>query len=209
MGIKEVKIAPASPWQNAYCERVIGSIRRVCLDHVIVMNQEHLRQTLTSYLIYYHETRTHVGLAKDCPESRTVQPMGTDDVIAIPHLGGLHHQYLRKLPDPTPVSACQRAHPKGEVPIPLARFRKIWTVTSDGISILSDDFRGNPSQCPEKSIRPIAKQLGNGAKIESDGVFGRDSRNLVLETSLPTEPCSLGGNRTSTTPSLMKYMPSA
>ncbi|MBF0110660.1 MAG: hypothetical protein HQL76_15940 [Magnetococcales bacterium] len=60
------------------------------------MNQEHLRRTLTSYLIYYHETRTHLGLAKDCPESRTVQPIGTGDVIAIPHLGGLHHQYLRK-----------------------------------------------------------------------------------------------------------------
>ncbi|MBF0602851.1 MAG: transposase [Nitrospirae bacterium] len=96
MEIREVKIALASPWQNAYCERVIGSIRRECLDHVIVRNQEHLRRTLTSYLICYHEMRTHLGLAKDCPESRAVQPIGAGDVIAIPHLNGLHHQYLRK-----------------------------------------------------------------------------------------------------------------
>ncbi|MBF0147959.1 MAG: transposase [Magnetococcales bacterium] len=96
MGIKDVKTAPTSPWQNAYCERVIVSIRRECLDHIIVVNEEHLRRTLTSYLTYYHGTRTHLGLAKDCPESRTVQPMETGDVIAIPHLGGLHHQYVRK-----------------------------------------------------------------------------------------------------------------
>ncbi|MBF0341525.1 MAG: transposase family protein [Magnetococcales bacterium] len=96
MGIKDIKIAPASPWQNAYCERVIGSIRRECLDHVIVMNEAHLRRTLTPCFIYYHETLTHLWLAKDCPEPRAVQPMGTGEVITIPHLSGLHHQYLRK-----------------------------------------------------------------------------------------------------------------
>ncbi len=96
MGIKEVKIAPASPWQNVYCERVIGSIRRECLDHVIVINEEHLRRKLAEYKTYYNKSRTHLGLTKDSPEPRAIQPIGTGDIITIPHLGGLHHQYMRK-----------------------------------------------------------------------------------------------------------------
>jgi transposase InsO family protein len=68
MGIREVISAPSSPWQNPYVERLIGSIRRECLDHVIVFNQRHLRRTLTRYLFYYHDSRTHLSLAKDAPD---------------------------------------------------------------------------------------------------------------------------------------------
>ena len=72
MSIKEVLSAPASPWQRAYVERLIGSIRRDCLDHVIVLEERHLRRILKSYLAYYHRSRTHLGLAKDTPEPRAV-----------------------------------------------------------------------------------------------------------------------------------------
>ena len=95
LGIKQVIISRRSPWQNGYCERVIGSIRRECLDHVIVLSQRHLRQVLKEYLSYYHESRTHLGLEKDTPEPRAVQPRNIGPVISDPVLGGLHHRYYR------------------------------------------------------------------------------------------------------------------
>jgi putative transposase len=84
MGIEEVVTAPRSPWQNAYVERVIGSIRRECLDHVIIFNERHLRRVLASYVGYYHRSRTHLSLAKDCPDSRPIQPPKSGKVTAIP-----------------------------------------------------------------------------------------------------------------------------
>jgi putative transposase len=83
-------------WQNPYAERVIGSIRRECLDHVIVLNQAHLRRILTIYSQYYHRTRTHLGLAKDAPDPRPVSATSTGTIIAIPEVGGLHHRYERQ-----------------------------------------------------------------------------------------------------------------
>jgi hypothetical protein len=74
MGIEEVITAPRSPWQNPFVERVIGSIRRECLDHVIIINDRHLRRVLSSYFRYYHEARTHLSLNKDCPETRPILP---------------------------------------------------------------------------------------------------------------------------------------
>jgi putative transposase len=96
MGIKEVLSAPRSPWQRAYVERVIGSIRRECLDHVLILNEASLRRTIRSYLVYYHGSRTHLSLAKDTPERRTVQPPTDGRVVAIPYLAGLHHRYERR-----------------------------------------------------------------------------------------------------------------
>jgi putative transposase len=93
--ITEVVTAPRSPWQNAYVERVIGSIRRECLDHVIVINESHLRRVLFSYLDYYHRSRTHLSLDKDCPDARPIQPPNCGEVIAIPQVGGLHQRYER------------------------------------------------------------------------------------------------------------------
>jgi putative transposase len=95
MGITEIVTAPRSPWQNAYVESIIGSIRRECLDHVVVFNQRHLRRVLSSYVDYYHRTRTHLAFAKDCPEQRPIQAGRTGKVIAIPQVGGLHHRYQR------------------------------------------------------------------------------------------------------------------
>ena len=94
MGISEVVTSPSSPWHNPYVERLIGSIRRECLDHVIVLNEAHLRRTLDRYLSYYHGARTHLALAKDAPTPRLVQVHGT--VIAVPEVGGLHHRYERR-----------------------------------------------------------------------------------------------------------------
>ena len=96
MGIKQVLSAPRSPWQRAYVERVIGTIRRQCLDHVIVFNEASLRRTLSSYFSYYHRSRTHLSLDKDAPESRPVQTPEFGNIVAIREVGGLHHRYERR-----------------------------------------------------------------------------------------------------------------
>jgi len=94
--IEEVIIAPQSPWQNPYVERVIGTLRRECLDHVIVLGETHLRRILRQYINYYHRARTHLALDKDAPEHRSVQPPDWGTVIEIPQGGGLHHRYERR-----------------------------------------------------------------------------------------------------------------
>jgi transposase InsO family protein len=96
MGIREVVTAPRSPWQNAYVERIIGSVRRECLDHAIISGERHLRGLLSSYFHYYHNTRTHLSLGKDCPESRPIHPPAAGKIIAFPEVGGLHHRYERR-----------------------------------------------------------------------------------------------------------------
>lgn len=96
MGIGEVLSSPSSPWQNPYAERMIGSIRRECLDHVIVLGERHLRRILTAYLTYYHGSRTHLSLEKDAPAPRRVQAIKEGQVIAFPEVGGLHHRYERR-----------------------------------------------------------------------------------------------------------------
>jgi transposase InsO family protein len=96
MGIEQVLIAPRSPWQNPYVERVIGSIRRECLDHIIVLNEVHLRRLLKEYFKYYHRSRTHLSLDKDCPEPRPVSPASKGEIVEFPVLGGLHHRYTRR-----------------------------------------------------------------------------------------------------------------
>jgi transposase InsO family protein len=94
MNIEDVLSAPRSPWQRAYVERVIGSIRRECLDHVVVLNEESLRRTIRSYLSYYHKSRLHLSLDRDSPDRRPVQSVG--EIIAIPEVGGLHNRYERR-----------------------------------------------------------------------------------------------------------------
>ncbi len=95
MGVNEVVTAPRSAWQNPYVELMIGSVRRECLNHVIVMNERHLRRILVSYLDYYHRSRTHLSLDKDTREGRSVQPGGIGKIVAFPQVGGLHHRYER------------------------------------------------------------------------------------------------------------------
>ena len=95
MGIRDRPTSPRSPWQNAYAERLIGSIRQECIDHVIVFGERHLRHLLRSYLDYYNETRTHLSLDKDAPISRAIQAVGR--IVGCPVPGGLHHQYVRIL----------------------------------------------------------------------------------------------------------------
>ncbi len=95
MGAKEVVTAPRRPWQNPYVERLIGSVRRECLNHVIILNERHLRRVLVSYLDYYHRSRTHLSLGKDTPEGRPVQPGGSGKIVSFPQVGRLHHRYER------------------------------------------------------------------------------------------------------------------
>jgi putative transposase len=95
-GLTSVRTASRSPWQNPYVERLIGSIRRECLDHVIIFNERHLRQVLRAYVVYYHRSRTHLALAKDPPEARAVDATGTGRIVARSEVGGLHHRYERQ-----------------------------------------------------------------------------------------------------------------
>src|SRR5262245_9307034 len=95
LDIEEVLTAPRSPWQNPFVERVIGSIRRECLDHMIVFSESHLRRILAEYFDYYHRSRTHLSLAKDSPEMRDVESADLGQVHAITQVGGLHHRYMR------------------------------------------------------------------------------------------------------------------
>ena len=96
LGIREVLTAPQSPWQNPYVERLIGTIRRECLDHVIILNKTGLGRVLKSYFEYYERTRTHLSLAKDAPIPRRVQPPELGKVLELPEVGGLHHRYERR-----------------------------------------------------------------------------------------------------------------
>src|SRR5438552_6902789 len=93
MGIRDKPIAPSSPWQNGFAERLIGSIRRECVDHVVVLGEAHLRRILTKYAAYYNELRTHRSLNKDAPIYRAIQHVGC--IVSAPVLGGLHHHYCR------------------------------------------------------------------------------------------------------------------
>ncbi len=94
LGIEEVVTAPASPWQNAYAERVIGSLRRELLDHAVILNERHLKRLLSSYLNYYHPWRTHQSLERDAPNGRQIRLAKADQVIECPAVHGLHHYYL-------------------------------------------------------------------------------------------------------------------
>ena len=96
LGIKEVLSAPRSPWQRAYVERLIGSIRRECLDHMIVFNERSLHRTLTSFTSYYHCWRTHLSLGKDAPQCRRTQTPDEGSVVEFREVGGLHHHYERR-----------------------------------------------------------------------------------------------------------------
>jgi len=93
MGIRDKPIAPQSPWQNCFAERLIGSIRRECLDHLVVLGEAQLRRILQSYANYYNKIRTHQSLGKDTPSYRPVQRIG--NVVSQAILGGLHHHYVR------------------------------------------------------------------------------------------------------------------
>jgi putative transposase len=96
MGIREVPTASQSPWQNPFAERLIGSIRRECLDHVLVLSERHLRRILNRYFAYYHRTRTHLALQKDAPDGRPIEWPQVGTVVQIPEVGGLHHRYVRR-----------------------------------------------------------------------------------------------------------------
>jgi putative transposase len=96
MQIEEVLTAPQSPWQNSFAERLIGSIRRECLNHVLVFGEAHLRRILARYFLYYHRARTHLALDKDAPDFRPVELPEAGRIMQIPEVGGLHHHYVRR-----------------------------------------------------------------------------------------------------------------
>jgi transposase InsO family protein len=96
LGLQQKPIAPRAPWQNPFVERLVGSLRRECLDHVIVLHEQHLRRRLTDYFSYYHQHRPHRSLDEDSPESRAIETPDQGHIIALPLLSGLHHRYPRQ-----------------------------------------------------------------------------------------------------------------
>jgi len=96
LGLEERVIAPRSPWQNPYVERLIGTLRRECLDHVVIFNERHLHRVIRDYVDYYHHHRTHRALERDCPVPRSVEAIDQGKIIEIPMVGGLHHRYARR-----------------------------------------------------------------------------------------------------------------
>lgn len=96
MGIAELMSAARSPWKNPYIERLIGTVRRECLDHVIVLSDRHLSRVLRGYVEYYQGSRTHLGLAKECPVPRSIEPPEIGPIRKRPMVGGLHHRYFRE-----------------------------------------------------------------------------------------------------------------
>jgi putative transposase len=96
LGMEEKLIAPWSPWQNPYVKRLIGTLRREFLDHVIVIDEQHLRRVIQEYLEYYHQDRTHRSLDQDCPVSRSVETIEQGKIYEFPNVGGLHHRYQRQ-----------------------------------------------------------------------------------------------------------------
>ena len=116
LGLEEVLIAPRSPWQNPYVERLIGSIRRELLDRVIILNDRHLKRTISSYLRYYHRWRVHQDLEMDAPKSRPVLQSEEGRTVGISQVGGLHHHY-RVSPPEAPIP-CYAATPIHRISIP-------------------------------------------------------------------------------------------
>ena len=96
MGITEVLTAPQSPWENPFAERLIGSIRRECLDHVLVLSERHLRRILTRYFAYYHRARTHLSVEKDAPDGRPIERPEMGRIVPMPEVGGRHHRDARQ-----------------------------------------------------------------------------------------------------------------
>jgi putative transposase len=96
MRISEVLTAPQSPWQNPFVERLIGSVRRECLDHILVLSERHLRRTLARYFVHDHRARTHPALQKDAPDVRPLERPAVGKVVPIPEVGGLHHRNVRR-----------------------------------------------------------------------------------------------------------------
>jgi putative transposase len=96
LGLEQIRTALRSPWQNGYAERWVGSLRRDCLDHVIAINEQQLRRVIHEYVEYYHADRTHLGLDKDTPDGRELEPPEVGKIVALPRVGGLHHRYTRR-----------------------------------------------------------------------------------------------------------------
>jgi len=148
MGIKQVLSAPRSPWQRAYVERVIGAIRRECLDRVIVLNQRDLSRHLQAFLNYDHRTRTHLGLEKDTPDRRPIQSHEAGRVISIPEDGGLHHRYERR------ATECSRA---GFRPFRISHLLALQSTEADSAGLHApkqsyDKAQGKPAARATKRV---------------------------------------------------------
>jgi putative transposase len=145
LGIGEVKTAPRSPWQNPYVERLIGTLRRECLDHVVVLNDTHLCHLLRAYLAYYHGARTHLSLDKDAPEPRPVEPPDRGRIVDTPLVGGLHHRYTRR----------GRISPAGVASRPRSRRRSRGLTRGEAFASPPARLGRSPSRCGATQHPPV------------------------------------------------------
>ena len=158
MGIIEVVSAARSPWQNAYVERVIGSIRRECLDYIVIFNERHLRRVLSTYIDYYHQMRTHLSLDKDCPDPRPVMPPRNGRVVAIPQ--------VRVCITVTNVSPPDQNHLLFlKVARPLFHSSEDRAIRAPAISPVGSKIAFGLDRSPDSLLTPIQRQFMHGLKF--------------------------------------------
>ena len=173
MGIRDRPISPRSPWQNGIAERLIGTVRRECLDRILIFGESHLRRVLASYAAYYNQTRTHLALQKDAPLRRTVQRSGS--IVAIPILAGLHHQYVR-------IRFSERTgHLRRDAPAPDT-FRLYGVLQSSAHALGITGRYAVASNHPTVWCHCRHSDLGWAASLlHPDMIFGKDGRNCVAD----------------------------
>jgi Integrase core domain len=180
MGIQEVLTAPRSPWQNPFAERLVGSIRHECLDHVLVLSERHLRRILACYLAYYHRARTHLALDKDAPDGRPVEPSEAGNIVEIPEVGGLHHRYIRLGCVGPGLSAVPASNPRKTLPLrsPHERTPTHWAVRPS----MREGLGSSNATTTEHLVwwlRSARRLIG-----ESDDVLAKDRAIIELRFSL-------------------------
>ena len=162
-GIHDVLSTPRSPWQRAYVERVIGSIRRECIDHVIVFHESSLRRILEKYFDYYHRSRTHLSLEKDSPLPQPIQPPEPGPVVAVPQVGGLHHRTNDRSPERAGICSLSAA-----------------------LEALKSVFEVRPYPCVRRFLSPDSKQVRETAwasQFAGDTLSARGCTEFTLATT--------------------------
>jgi len=198
MGIGEVLTAPRSPWQNPYAERVIGSLRRECLDHIVVFNEASLRHILKSYFEYYEHSRTHLVLEKDAPESRAIQPREARVVVQLPQMGGLHHRYERRPPE-----SVHRSRLLAETQLKRINFRAVAPRNNCFKTFGASAREG----CRDNKEPPRCLNGWRSQSVSSDRVFGNYNGGKLGSLAIKARPSRLPQSRSMVMPCALDVRP--
>ena len=194
MGIEEVLTAPRSPWQSPYVERIIGSIRRECLDHVIIFNETHLRRVLSCYFRYYHKSRTHLSLNKDCPDSRRIQPPSAGKIVAFPEVGGIHYRSNVARPEPrqsigrgcvSEIRPFRGAHSTSGA----SKSRPAGSIVADERTPRSDRFVSKDKSSPKEfHLRPTLPAIARHSRSRGQGIRREQTDRRIARLGLERRP---------------------